>query len=782
MANGSRTTMWWFGLVRFAFPALLLSWLIACSTPPWETAPEIVRFSAEPAVIAPGETTTLSWEIEGSASLRLEPGDIDVTRRSSLTVRPDDSTSYRLVATNGAGSVERVLDVQVGVPPTVESFAADTTAVAPAESVTLSWEVVGASAVRLLPDDVDVTGASSLVVAPEASTTYRLRAANAFGVSDAEVTVLVGEVPSIVGFGAEPAVIVVGESATLSWEVVGASAVRLLPDDVDVTGASSLVVAPEVSTTYTLVASNTYGSTQDTASVTVDGTAATIESFELVSGLVNPGLDATLRWRVFGADTVELRGPGLGSGSGIEVPAVSQRLVTDLPPGATFTLLAVNPYGVTEADLVAAREVPAFSVLLAGQSNVIGRNVNDPSDALEAIRADTGVMMFGYDYLWKEAYEPLFDCTDQIDVEQGSGIDPEVSCTSFDENDAGVSPGVSLGNLIRVETGGGVYLIPRARGATGAWRWLPGADRYDRSTLFGSAAFRAQLAATQRGAPLGYAFDGRSYGAIVWYQGEANTSTFSRTVTFAEDTPMVLDAFEEELAAPVLLVQLSRRGDDAVQRNLNYQIVREQQRRYATEARTSSGGIAGESRAATHLIVTHDLPMSGGTHLSVAAQIELGRRLSLAIRQHLLGEAVDGSGPRLVSVEKDSDSVVRVRTDRPITAPASNGPEAYGGYFAVIAGGAEQPIATIERDATDSRVVRITLVGPVAGSVSVRYMPPPVTLSRVAADVIRSADCAEPMPDTTLCLPMAAFGAAMDTATVSALRLFVDEDDDPEGY
>jgi hypothetical protein len=582
--------------------------------------------------------------------------------------------------------------------------------------------------------------------------------------------------PQIVAFAADPATAALGESVTLSWQTLRTDTLRLRPGNVDVTGTTSIVVSPPATTTYTLVATNGAGAVSASIDVSV-GPLPVIDVFVADAGPeINPGLPGTLSWSVEGADRIDLLGPGLGAG--VEVTGSDDYAIAALPAGATYTLVAANAFGSVEAEVVAARDVPAFSVLLAGQSNAQGFNV-DPTAALTFITADAGVGMLGNDYVWKGAYEPLDDCLNQVDSVSQDPAGP--MCTQFGMNNSGVSPGVSFGNAVAAATGGEVFLVPAARGGSSSNNWLPLGAPYDRTRLFGSAAHRASLLELERAAPLGHEFDGVPYGALVWYQGETDSSDLATVANFTTRTTTILNTFRAEFDAPTLLVQLSRRGfvsptDDGVERNLNYQLIREIQRRLATGAReaTSSGTLSPVALPRTYLVVTHDLPMhpGDGRHLSAAGQVELGRRLSLAVREHLLDEAgVDGSGPQLVRVEKFSNTEVRIHTDRPVRPPSTTTAGAYSGYFTVVHSGAPVAISSIQRSTTDDRVVRILLGASVAGPVQVRYMPPPGIITALAPDVIRSASCgAETIPGTSLCLPMAAFGDVISAGESSIRR------------
>jgi PKD repeat protein len=78
--------------------------------------------------------------------------------------------------------------------------------------------------------------------------------------------------PSIASFSASPSTVRSGEASTLSWSVTGATNLSVAPAIGDVTGTSSIVVAPAATTTYTLTATNAGGSDVESVTVTVDDT------------------------------------------------------------------------------------------------------------------------------------------------------------------------------------------------------------------------------------------------------------------------------------------------------------------------------------------------------------------------------------------------------------------------------------------------------------------------------------------------------------------------------
>ena len=88
------------------------------------TPPEIVSFTASPLAIAPGQTSTLSWEVAPPyTTLTLQPGDVDVLVDTnaggvgSRVVTPAGSTTYQLVAVRGPSATTTAdVTVQVRTP------------------------------------------------------------------------------------------------------------------------------------------------------------------------------------------------------------------------------------------------------------------------------------------------------------------------------------------------------------------------------------------------------------------------------------------------------------------------------------------------------------------------------------------------------------------------------------------------------------------------------------------------------------------------------------------
>ncbi len=97
--------------------------------------PVIVSFTASPNPIDKGQKATLSYSVTGATSVSIDQGvgERDNAQKDEFTVSPDQTTTYKLTATNGAGSVSESVTVKVGAvsggnpptPPTVLGWCCD---------------------------------------------------------------------------------------------------------------------------------------------------------------------------------------------------------------------------------------------------------------------------------------------------------------------------------------------------------------------------------------------------------------------------------------------------------------------------------------------------------------------------------------------------------------------------------------------------------------------------------------------------------------------------------
>lgn len=134
------------------------------------------------------------------------------------------------------------------------SFTADPKTIASGERSTLSWNVPGATSFEI-PGVGYFTG-SSASVEPFTTTTYQLNAIGPAGKISLSVTVTVNASassgPVISSFTVDPPIVTPGASATLSWQVTGATSISIL--GVGVVTGNHVAVTPSGTTPYVLIA------------------------------------------------------------------------------------------------------------------------------------------------------------------------------------------------------------------------------------------------------------------------------------------------------------------------------------------------------------------------------------------------------------------------------------------------------------------------------------------------------------------------------------------------
>lgn len=225
-------------------------------------------------------------------------------------------------------------------PPVVKAFDASSTTITSGQEATLQWDVTGASSVSISPGIGTVSSSGTRAVSPETTTTYTLFANKMSGSASKTVTVTVtGMLPAISNFSSAPDSITIGQTATLSWSVAGATSVSINPDvgTVSLTGTKS--VSPASTTVYKLTASNGAGNSTASATITVSiSSAPVITTFSASPSSIKSGESTNLEWDVIGAKSINIS-QGIGG--------VASKGSTQVKPAetATYTMMASGDYG-----------------------------------------------------------------------------------------------------------------------------------------------------------------------------------------------------------------------------------------------------------------------------------------------------------------------------------------------------------------------------------------------------------------------------------------------------
>jgi hypothetical protein len=219
---------------------------------------------ASPTNIMSGESATLNWISSGATSVSIAPAIGAVALSGNYAVSPTATTNYIITATGPGGSTATcniAVTVAPGQMPRIVRFSATPPTIHSGQSTTLTWVVDNATSVSINNGVGTVNMDGSQSVSPTSTTTYTLTATNPFGsvTAMATVTVIVVPPPTITSFTASPTTST-GPGAKITLTCVTANAVNT-----NIAGANffatnnSFVVFPNVTTTYTCIASNQLG-------------------------------------------------------------------------------------------------------------------------------------------------------------------------------------------------------------------------------------------------------------------------------------------------------------------------------------------------------------------------------------------------------------------------------------------------------------------------------------------------------------------------------------------
>ena len=151
------------------------------------SAPRVVNFTASPATINSGNSSTLSWSVENAESVTISSlGTVQAT--GTRQVSPTATTTYTLTATNKNGSVTSTSVVTVtgtgpgpgpGAPTLTGCTAAPATSPSAGTPVTISYVSTNATSVAFTPAVAGAGLNGPVTVMPTATTTYTITATGA---------------------------------------------------------------------------------------------------------------------------------------------------------------------------------------------------------------------------------------------------------------------------------------------------------------------------------------------------------------------------------------------------------------------------------------------------------------------------------------------------------------------------------------------------------------------------------------------------------------------------
>jgi hypothetical protein len=270
-------------------------------------------------------------------------------------------------------------------------------------------------------------------------------------------------------------------------------------------------------------------------------------------------------------------------GVGNVLRAVGIPYPTSVPPG--------DPYVLSNAEIPQVYKGQMSLFILAGQSNMVGW-----APVSEEKKTDPRIYVFGNDYHWRLASDPIdyaYNQVDKVSEDRIAGYGPALAFAfaSLDRHPEAV-----------------IGLIPCAKNSSAIAQWQR--DLSDQ-TLYGSCLKRARAAS-----PMG------RIAGILFLQGETDAQD---PVLYPQPEPQPFEwaylftqfitDFRSDLHEPELPVILAQLGPDPLSKDfLNWKLVQEQQ--------------SSIDLPMTAMITTDDLSLLDGLHFTADSYRTIGRRFA----------------------------------------------------------------------------------------------------------------------------------------------------------
>lgn len=149
---------------------------VAVTVTPVAVSPTITSFTATPASIASGASSSLTAVFTGGTGI-VTPGNISITSGIAISVSPTSTTTYTLTVTPTSGSaITKTVTVSVTpvvISPTITSFVATPASITSGSSSNLTAVFSGGTG-AITPGNISVVSGTAVNVSPTATTTYTL--------------------------------------------------------------------------------------------------------------------------------------------------------------------------------------------------------------------------------------------------------------------------------------------------------------------------------------------------------------------------------------------------------------------------------------------------------------------------------------------------------------------------------------------------------------------------------------------------------------------------------
>lgn len=337
-----------------------------------QMTPVISAFAADRVLVPPGASSTLRWITLHATSVQVladgSPiGGADAgVEKGSLTVEPKKTTEYTLVARGGGGKEARssvTIAVEEGTKVEAKIWVEPTT-IAFGEKATLHWATAHATEVSITRNGSSLLSSAgelsgSRAIETHETTEYRLVAKGPLG--DAEATALLQVRPAIQEFHSNVQhPVFPGDQVEVQWRVSGADSVEITTTDgyehvarkeSFTRGSVRATVAKDGK--FRLVAARAGVESVQELEVPLVGPPE-IARFVVTPPAVSEGMppkdQVRVSWQILNVSAIRLESShhGVIDLSG-KRPSADGIVVTDVPAGTNFRLVATNAMAEAEA-------------------------------------------------------------------------------------------------------------------------------------------------------------------------------------------------------------------------------------------------------------------------------------------------------------------------------------------------------------------------------------------------------------------------------------------------
>lgn len=348
-----------------------------------------------------------------------------------------------------------------------------------------------------------------------------------------------------------------------------------------------------------------------------------------------------------------------------------------------------------------------YTFLLGGQSNMSGRgSLTSPSLPEE-------ILIGAYTYNKAEEFNIAF-------IPEHSLVNQSIATSPTEPSSVGHGFALRMAKNLKTNSNINSLLVPCAIGSTSISQWNTPSTVDDRTTLFGAMKYRYEKASTKGGTPI-----------ILWYGHEADAADAVPDytnggvgTTYKDNFISLINTVRNNIVdAPLIFIQLA--SDDIEADALNHAAAGEALRQVEQELTD------------VYLVPAYDVKRNASPddiHVSREGQDTIADRVALAVREHILGEGVNGTGPRLQSISFLGDQVT-ITFDKEIQASGTN----YDSLFRVYSNGSEVTVNSAERGTNTSTII-LTCASFLTSPLTVTYGYRAGVVSAARTDIVKDTD------------------------------------------